>query len=115
MGMIYAQPPFGAIAAEDKGRLIGYLFYTMVMDEMELLTIAVSERERGKGIGRLLMQQMIRNAGDFKAKKIFLEVRPSNIRAKRLYASFGFEQIGVRKGYYRDNNEDAIVMEKRLG
>jgi ribosomal-protein-alanine N-acetyltransferase len=112
--LVIASPPFGGFALENDGLILGYLFYSIALDEMELLTIAVDEKFRRKGYAKKLIEEMLRRAHEKKARSIFLEVRVSNSGAQALYKSFGFLPAGIRKGYYKDNGEDAIVMKKVL-
>ena len=112
--MVKASPPFFGIVAVEGEDLAGYLFYSIAADEVELLTIAVDDKFRKKGIAKKMMEDMIDAAHKNKVSALFLEVRPSNKAALSLYKSFGFAQIGVRKGYYKDNNEDALTMKKIL-
>ncbi|PIR17452.1 MAG: ribosomal-protein-alanine N-acetyltransferase [Deltaproteobacteria bacterium CG11_big_fil_rev_8_21_14_0_20_49_13] len=112
--MVKASPPFYGMVAVEDNEPVGYLFYSIGADEMELLTIAVDESFRQRGIAKAMLDEMIDLAGRSSVISIFLEVRPSNVAALLLYKSFGFEQIGVRKGYYKDNNEDALTMKKCL-
>lgn len=104
--------PFGGFVAEVGGRISGYLIYSSVVNEMELLTLAVDPGSRRLGIGKMLLQRMIDSAKDSGVRDIFLEVRKSNIAAQKLYSNAGFKEIGLRRGYYRDNGEDAITMKR---
>lgn len=106
--------PFLSLVAEMDGKIVGYIFYSLAADEMELLTVAVDEAYRRRGIARLLIEAMIIDAGSCDVRAIFLEVRVSNIAAQDLYSSLGFNKIAMRPGYYVDNKEDAIVMEKKI-
>jgi len=106
--------PFGGITADNEGDVAGYLFYSTGADEMELVTVAVAERYRNKGIAALLIDKMFSVARISNVIQIFLEVRPSNLPAQALYLKMGFKNAGIRKAYYKDNNEDAIVMVKRF-
>lgn len=89
--------------------IIGYLSYCKVYDELEISGIAVLPEYRNKGIATLLIEEMIKT--DF--SKAFLEVRKSNISAINLYKKFGFELINVRKDYYSNPIEDALILSKR--
>ena len=80
-------------------------------DEGEILRIAVNKKIRKAGLGRKLLTATIDEMKKSGANEIFLEVRASNESAIALYKSVGFEQIGIRKGYY-DNKEDAILYKK---
>jgi ribosomal-protein-alanine N-acetyltransferase len=79
----------------------------------DIHTIAVAEHARRGGLGRVLMTQLITEARDRGAEEVFLEVRADNDSARELYRSLGFEQLAVRKGYYK-GGVDAIVMRKAL-
>jgi ribosomal-protein-alanine N-acetyltransferase len=92
--------------------LVGYYIINTVADETEILNIAVSPMFRGHSFGRAMIADIKKEAVNGKSKFIFLEVRQSNIVALNLYKSFGFEEIGVRKKYYK--NEDAIIMRTML-
>lgn len=96
--------------AKSDERLVGYMLFQATANDMELHTIAVLPEQQSKGIGRRLMEHLIREAEKFGAEHIFLQVRPSNRHAIALYAKFGFVTIGVRKRYYEDNSEDACIM-----
>lgn len=83
-----------------------------VLDESELLEIAVQPAMQGRGYGKALLAQVIALARRNGAVRMFLEVRESNARARKMYTSFGFEETGRRKNYYPTENgrEDAILM-----
>ncbi len=93
------------------GQIAGFMIFTLVVDVAELLVIAVSPAQQGKGIGRALLQQLIASV-EGSAEKLFLEVRVSNFRARRLYQEAGFEELCLRENYYRTENgkEDAVMM-----
>ena len=78
--------------------------------ESDIQTIAVTEAARGYGLGRTLMLTLIAQARTRGAREVFLEVRADNPGAQSLYLSLGFEQLGVRAGYYQPDNVDALVM-----
>ena len=90
--------------------LSGYICFRMVAHEIQLTNIAVHPKKRGKGIAHHLLTKTIETGINKGAQSIWLEVRPSNFAAKRLYQKLGFEEAGRRPRYYRDTNEDAIVM-----
>lgn len=96
----------------DSGVLDGYagLFAPSRSDDADIQTIAVAEHARGRGLGRLLMQALIEQARQQDVKQVFLEVRADNPVAITLYRSLGFEELGVRPGYYQPDDVDAIVM-----
>lgn len=87
-----------------------------VLDESELLGIAVQPAMQGRGYGKALLAQAIALARRNGAVRMFLEVRESNARARKMYTSFGFEETGRRKNYYPTENgrEDAILMTAQL-
>lgn len=95
-------------------KVIGYIDFWLVHDEMELISIAVHPEFKRCGVGEGLMQEMIRFAYQNEARFIYLDVRRSNESAQQLYEKFGFEKAGVRRRYYSDNQEDAIIMKKVL-
>lgn len=96
---------------EGKGlRIIGYVIFWLVADEAHILNIAVHPGFRRRGIAKALLRFTLELLLKKGGKGVFLEVRRSNLAARRLYKGFGFKEIGVRKGYYTDNQEDAIVM-----
>jgi ribosomal-protein-alanine N-acetyltransferase len=81
-----------------------------ILDEAHVATIAVDPEYRGRGIGRRLLVQGLKSAIQNGSRIATLEVRASNITAQNLYRSFSFEVVGRRQRYYRDNNEDALIM-----
>ena len=87
-----------------------------VLDESELLEIAVQPAMQGRGYGKALLAHAIALARRNGAVRMFLEVRESNARARKMYTSFGFEETGRRKNYYptEDGREDAILMTAQL-
>lgn len=98
--------------AEVDGELVGYSIFMSGAGEGHVLNCCVSPAWQGRGLGRQLMRRLLAGAKDFGVEVIFLEVRPSNGRAIDLYASLGFETIGLRRNYYPadQGREDAIVM-----
>lgn len=103
--------PYSAFwVAESDGQPLGFVIVHMTGDEAEILEIAVSPECRRLGVGRTLMQRAAQTAVERGCEALFLEVRDSNAAARRLYTGMGFVPVGLRKRYYRDNGEDAIVM-----
>jgi ribosomal-protein-alanine N-acetyltransferase len=94
----------------------GYGILSVAAGEAHLLNLCVADAYRCRGIGRRLLAHLLQAAGDAGAREAFLEARPSNISAIRLYQSLGFLQIGMRRGYYQalDGREDAIVLKRRI-
>jgi ribosomal-protein-alanine N-acetyltransferase len=96
----------------EKDGIRGYAILMQAADEAELLTIGVAAAQQRKGLGRAILSEMLDAARAKQLRRVFLEVRPSNIAAIALYRSVGFSEIGVRRGYYRnaDGSEDALMM-----
>lgn len=95
---------------------VGYGILSVAAGEAHLLNLCVADAYRCRGIGRRLLAHLLLAAGGAGAKEAFLEARPSNTSAIRLYQSLGFTQIGMRRGYYQsiDGREDAIVLKRRI-
>lgn len=100
--------------AREGDEIIGYAGFWNVSGEGDITNIAVDERYRRRYIGSALLETLIKKAVSLKIELLTLEVRKSNIAAQRLYAKYGFEEIGIRKGYYSNNREDALIMTKTL-
>lgn len=97
-----------------KGKVIGYGGFWLVLDEAHITSVTIRTEYRGMGLGRKLLHFLLDKARKLGAHTALLEVRRTNTVARTLYASCGFRSIGVRKGYYPKNGEDAIVMLKEL-
>jgi len=95
----------------DEAELLGYAVMMLAAGEAHLLNLSVAAHRQQQGHGRALLAHLVGVARDHGARVLFLEVRPSNEAGKRLYAGSGFEQIGVRRGYYpaQGGREDALV------
>ena len=91
-------------------KLAGYVGVWFQGNEAHITEIAVREGMRGRGIGELLLIGSIRSATKYGSTVVTLEVRVSNFIAQRLYEKYGFSTAGIRKGYYSDNREDALIM-----
>ncbi len=102
--------PTVALAAD--GAVAGYLCLKLVLDEAEVLDVAVKGALRGTGVGKALVEWALRFCRERDVKLVFLEVRAGNAGAIALYRRLGFREAGLRKKYY-DNGEDAILMEYR--
>jgi [ribosomal protein S18]-alanine N-acetyltransferase len=96
--------------AEENDRVVGILGYWYIIDECHISTIAVHPDWRQRGIGQEILVAALSHSLSLGAIMATLEVRPSNLAAIELYKKFGFEVVGRRKRYYRDNGEDAIIM-----
>jgi ribosomal-protein-alanine N-acetyltransferase len=103
-----------SILAEVEGRIVGYVLFWFLPEEVDIHNIAVHPNFRRQGIGRLLLEQVVAAARRQDRVRVTLDVRFSNAPAQNLYRSFGFVTRGVRKGYYSDNGEDAVVMALEL-
>jgi ribosomal-protein-alanine N-acetyltransferase len=91
-----------------------YYFLHILDDDAQLYSIAVAKEAQRQGLGNRLMTSIIGSCRKNGARRIFLEVRKSNHKAIYLYEKWGFEVLGVRRGYYHDNGEDALVYRKEL-
>ncbi|GIQ67379.1 ribosomal-protein-alanine acetyltransferase [Xylanibacillus composti] len=98
------------VVLEHEGRLAGYGGLWLIVDEAHITNVAVKAEFRGRGWGEKLMIRLKETALFLGAKRMTLEVRVSNLRAKRLYEKLGFYGVGIRKEYYTDNREDALIM-----
>lgn len=98
------------LVVEEKEKILGYCGMMMVLDEGDVLNVVVRKERQHEGIGNFLMQSLMRLASDHGMKMIHLEVRKGNETAIRLYERLGFKRDGMRKNYYTDPVEDAILM-----
>ncbi len=103
------------VVGDPEGTVAGYAICWTVGEESHLLNIAVRPDARKKGIGRSLLRECIRRSAHAGGRRIILEVRPTNRDAIRLYEREGFRYLGIRKGYYTDTGEDAIVFAREIG
>jgi len=99
-----------SILAELDGKIVGYILYWLLPDMIDIHNLATHVEYRRRGVARLLLSQVLVQAGAQFISRVALEVRKSNLPAQRLYESFGFARTGLRKGYYSDNGEDALAM-----
>ena len=100
----------GPPAFSPEPNIAGYLGVWFQGNEAHITEIAVRERYRGEGIGELLLIGSVRAAIEYGSIVVTLEARVSNFVAQRLYEKYGFKETGIRKGYYADNREDAVIM-----
>jgi ribosomal-protein-alanine N-acetyltransferase len=98
------------VAENDVGQIIGFCGMWMVVDESHITNVAVAEEFKGQGIGEGLMREAIRVAKEHEIVLMTLEARVSNTIAQNLYRKLDFQNGGIRKGYYTDNQENALVM-----
>ena len=95
---------------ENERGVVGFIGAWIIFDEIQVTNFAVLPSERKRGYGHMLFQYLINKALLKGGRLMSLEVRESNVAAQKLYQSFGLKKAGIRKRYYTDNNEDAIVM-----
>jgi ribosomal-protein-alanine N-acetyltransferase len=101
---------FGANEQED--RLVGYLIVSRYVDAWHVMNVAVDPDHRSRGIATMLLERLFELTADDARRGYTLEVRVSNATAIALYERLGFEARGIRRGYYTDNREDALIMWK---
>lgn len=99
------------LVAEEKEEIMGYCGVVMVQDEGDITNVAVKEKVRKQGIGTQLLEHLLEKTKEQGVGKLFLEVRAGNKKAIALYKKMNFKEIGIRKEYYQDPVEDAILME----
>jgi ribosomal-protein-alanine N-acetyltransferase len=102
--------PGGSESALSSPLICGYVGFWIMADEAHITTIAVKDVFQRQGLGEMLIIAVINRARELDASVVTLEVRVSNTGAQDLYRKYGFNQTGVRKGYYTDNREDGLVM-----
>ena len=102
--------PADVAVAQNTQSLVGYASIWMMVDESHLTSIAVRKGCQHQGIGEMLLTAIIRLSLQMKAQVVTLEVRASNHSAQALYAKYGFKNVGIRRRYYTDNGEDAVIM-----
>ncbi|GAA4872288.1 ribosomal protein S18-alanine N-acetyltransferase [Paenibacillus vulneris] len=95
---------------ECDGEIAGYGGMWLIMEEAHVTNVAVRKKYRGQKLGERLMRELQKTASFFGAVRMTLEVRPSNQVAINLYEKLGFYSVGLRRGYYTDNREDAMIM-----
>ena len=98
------------IVAEEDGHIAGYAGTWLVINEAHVTNVAVSGLHRRKGIGRLLMEKLMMLARDSGMDSMTLEVRVTNAAARHLYQQMGFVEAGIRKNYYSETKEDALIL-----
>jgi ribosomal-protein-alanine N-acetyltransferase len=106
-------PASNLLVAESNGpvhRVVGFIGCWLIADEVHISTLAVHPSFRGQGIGRILLEETLDQSARRGAEVASLEVRVTNDSAINLYRKLGFEVVGRRPGYYRDNGEDALLM-----
>lgn len=102
------------VAVNDEDKIVGFCGMWIVIDAAQITNVAVLEEARGFGIGEALMREAMKAATNGGAEMMSLEVRVTNTVAQNLYRKLNFQDGGIRKGYYTDNGEDALVMWVKL-
>jgi len=98
------------IVAREDDRVVGYAGLWLSLDEAHITTFAVHPERRRRKVGERMLLRVFDLATELSAEWLTLEVRASNVGAQRLYEKYGFRAAGIRRRYYSDNNEDAIIM-----
>ena len=98
------------VAVDEGGAVAAYAGAWIIFDEAHITNVAVEKAQRGKGVGRAIMAALVQYAANLGAQYMTLEVRRGNAVAQTLYKSMGFQELGVRKRYYEDNGEDALLL-----
>ena len=105
-----AKPSSICLGAFAETRLVGYLIVSRYVDAWHVMNVAVAPDQRRQGVASLLLEELFEATRDDDRRGYTLEVRVSNTGAIALYERLGFEARGVRRGYYTDNREDALIM-----
>ena len=98
------------VVARAGSEVVGFAGLWVMVDEAHITTFAVDPRWRRRGVGQWLLLRLFELANDRRAREATLEVRLSNMPARRLYEKYGFRPVGIRPRYYSDNGEDALIM-----
>lgn len=98
--------------AIDESGVVGYILGTKIPPEGEIYRIAVREDKRQRGIGYRLLSYALKTERGQGVETVFLEVRSKNVPARALYKAYGFKEIGIRKNYYQNPSDDAVIMVK---
>jgi ribosomal-protein-alanine N-acetyltransferase len=98
------------LICKHNSEIIGFIIFSPINPEAHILSISVIKKIQSKGVGTLLLRSMLDQCKAMKYKKIFLEVRTSNLQAINFYQKFGFIKDAIRDNYYTDNSEDALLM-----
>lgn len=106
----FSYPNAVSFGAFEDGHLIGYYFASYILQEAELMNLCVLPAYRRRGLGTRLLTHLKQVLTQKQAEMIFLEVRAGNTEAQNLYKKVGFLEVGLRRGYYENNGEDAILM-----
>ncbi len=99
-----------ALIAEEAGELVAYAGFYLAADEAEITRVAVDPTRQGRGLGKYLLAALLREAALAGARSVYLEVAARNVAARSLYDGFGFKVLGLRKNYYAQDKDDALLM-----
>ena len=102
------------LVAEEDGEVAGYVGSQTVMDESDMMNVAVHPDYRRKGVAEKLVMELVEALKKRDSRCLTLEVRASNEPARALYEKLGFVQVGLRKNYYRNPREDALILRKEF-
>lgn len=109
------ESPFDTwLVLEEEGAVKGYCVFRIIAGEGELFRIAILPEYRGGGLAKKLMERLAEYSKEKAVTSIFLEVRESNKIAINLYKSYGFQEEGIRKNYYQNPSENAVIMRNNL-
>lgn len=100
------------LVAEEEEKILGYCGVVMVPDEGDITNVAVAKERQNQGIGKMLVEELVKKSREAGVTQLYLEVRKSNERAIHVYEKMGFVQNGLRKDYYEDPVEDAVLMKR---
>jgi [ribosomal protein S18]-alanine N-acetyltransferase len=104
------KPTSICLGAFEGGQLVGYVVNSRYVDAWHVMNVAVDPDHQGRGIARQLLERLFELTAEDQRRGYTLEVRVSNATAIHLYEQVGFEARGIRRGYYADNREDALIM-----
>lgn len=107
---------YGCWVMEREDQVVGHGILNVAAGECHLLNVCVGAKSQRSGLGRRMVEHLLVQAAKLRAERVYLEVRPSNLIAYKLYISMGFDEVGVRKGYYpaESGREDALVLTRKL-
>ena len=111
---IYESEISNVLVAKKDGGVVGYVSFTVILDECQIINFATSPLFRRQGIGRKIMNALFSHCKERGVTKYFLEVRASNSPAIALYEGFGFYKVGISKGHFKAPLEDALLMNLEL-
>lgn len=98
------------VAKDENSQILGYISFTVILDECQIVNAATSKKYRQNGVAKMLLRAVLDFAKETGCNKSFLEVRESNIPAIKLYEKFGYLQVGISKNHYSMPTENAILM-----